>query len=231
MRVDAVRTERESALESLAPGPPAGVLITSSRGGAGTGAAQHRRPWPSGRAPGQAGRHLGCALVEWFHECFVSLSVISRSEGLIEIITYVSVEKQTCTRVVITGKPGNVSYPRTAPPAAPAPPAAHPPSWPHRLHGAPAPSALPTDAAARRNGQTCRAGFTKAYPAVYDCIDREKAGDSLLKLLGEGVNHTNTKRPGSKVCTRLGLRYTTIQLLPCYATRRSTPPTSPAAPG
>ena len=112
-----------------------------------------------------------------------------------------------------------------------APPAAHPPSWPHRLHGAPAPSALPTDAAARRNGQTCRAGVTKAYPAVYDCIDREKAGDSLLKLLGEGVNHTNTKRPGSKVCTRLGLRYTTIQLLPCYATRRSTPPTSPAASG
>ena len=54
MRVDAVRTERESALESLAPGPPAGVLITSSRGGAGTGAAQHRRPWP----PGQAGAPL-----------------------------------------------------------------------------------------------------------------------------------------------------------------------------
>ena len=37
----------------------------------------------------------------------MSLSVISRSEGLIEIITYVSVEKQTCTRVVIRGKPGN----------------------------------------------------------------------------------------------------------------------------
>ena len=44
-----------------------------------------------------------------------------------------------------------------------------------------------------------------------------------------GVNHTTTKALDGKVCTRFGL--CSLQLLTCYATRRSTPPTSLAASG